>query len=72
MKYAIIFLMLLSFSGCGLDTAGTAATGVSIKKKELEEGRKTMERAEYQINQFNQQATGRVEKFDLDQNSADQ
>lgn len=72
MKYVFIFLMMLSFSGCGLETAGTAATGASIKKQELEEGKKTMDRAQYQIKQFNQTATGRVEKLELDQNTSDQ
>ncbi len=72
MKHLVIVLLLLSVAGCGMEVAGTAATGASIKKQELEEGQKTMRRAEYQINQFNEQATGRMEKLELNAQEAGQ
>ena len=71
-SHLVIAGLLLSLAGCGLEVAGTAATGASIKKQELEQGQKTMRRAEHQINQFNQQAVGRLENMDVDNLNLDQ
>ena len=38
-------------AGCGVETAGTAATGAAIKKQELEEGKRTQQRANEKIDQ---------------------
>ena len=64
MKPIFIALLSLSLCGCGLEVAGTAATGASIKKKELEEGQKTMERVEQRIDQMNLQSEGRIKSLD--------
>ena len=54
---SIVFFMLC---GCGLETAGTAATGASLKKQELEEGQKTMQRVEDRMGQMNEQMQDRM------------
>jgi hypothetical protein len=38
-------------AACGVETAGTAATGAAIKKQELEEGKRTQQRATEKIDQ---------------------
>ena len=48
MKGSMIAIALL-LAGCGVETAGTAATGASIKKQELEEGKRTQERSQQKI-----------------------
>ena len=54
---SIVFLMLC---GCGLETAGTAATGASLKKQEIEEGQKTMQRVEDRMGNMNEQMQDRM------------
>ena len=54
---SIVFFMLC---GCGLETAGTAATGASLKKQELEEGQKTMQRVEDRMGNMNEQMQDRM------------
>ena len=38
-------------AACGVETAGTAATGAAIKKQELEEGKRTQQRSTEKIDQ---------------------
>ena len=42
-------------TACGVETASTAATAASIKKQELQEGQKTMQRAQQKIDAAAQQ-----------------
>ena len=42
-------LAALMLAACGVETAGTAATGAAIKKQELEEGKKTQQRTQQKI-----------------------
>jgi hypothetical protein len=35
--------------GCGVETAGTAATGAAIKKQEIEQGKRTQQNAQQKI-----------------------
>ena len=53
-------LLLAALSGCGVETATTAATGASIKAKELEEAKKTQEQARQKLDQTMQQAEQRA------------
>jgi len=50
MRSAVI-AACLALAACGVKTASTAATGAVIKKQELEQGKKAMERAEQKIGQ---------------------
>jgi curli biogenesis system outer membrane secretion channel CsgG len=61
MRTLLVVVIAAALAGCGLETASTAATAASIKKQELQEGQKTMERAQQKIDaamQQTQQRTG--------------
>ena len=60
MKHVFTVLLLLSVCGCGLEVAGTAATSASIKKQEIEQGRKTMKQVEDRIGQINLESADRM------------
>ena len=60
MKRTLIAFLFLSVSGCGLEAVGTAATSASMKKQEIEEGQRTMQRMQDDIEQMNLQATDRL------------
>jgi hypothetical protein len=47
----VVLLALGALAGCGADTMSAAATAASIKKQELQEGQKTLERAQDRIGQ---------------------
>ena len=64
MNKLLVSLVFLALCGCGLEVAGTAATSASLKKKELEEGQKTMQRVQDQIGQMNQHSADRVRDLD--------
>ena len=49
MKILIVPIALLLLAGCGVETAGTAATAAALKKQELEQGKNTMQRAQEKI-----------------------
>ena len=49
MKTVLAIAAAAALAGCGLDTATSAATAGSIKKQELQEGQKTMQRAQEKI-----------------------
>jgi hypothetical protein len=68
MKTACIaaVLALAALSGCGVETATTAATSAEIKKRELEAGQKNLEQAKQKIEQSVQQVQTRAEKSDGD------
>ncbi len=59
-----IFALAIAFSltACGVETATTAATGAVIKKNEMEEGKKTMERSQAKVEDAVQQMQQRAEK----------
>ncbi|MGH8686752.1 MAG: hypothetical protein ACREVQ_03500 [Burkholderiales bacterium] len=55
MKPLIALLAALALAGCGLDAASSAATAASLKKQEIEQGKKTMTHAEQKIGDAVQQ-----------------
>jgi NifU-like protein involved in Fe-S cluster formation len=55
MKTLLAIAAAVALSGCGVETASTAATAASIKKQELQEGQKTMQRAQEKIDAATQQ-----------------
>ena len=63
MKRILAILLFLSICGCGVEAVGTAATAASMKKQELEEGQRTMERVESSIEQMNLQAVDRTREL---------
>ena len=62
MKVFVLALTLATLAACGPETATTAATSAAIKKREIEEGKKTMERAQDKVGQAMEQAEQRAAK----------
>ena len=60
MRTLFALALAAALAGCGLETASTAATAASIKKQEMQEGKKTMERAQQKIDGAMQQAQQRA------------
>lgn len=60
MRSLLVAVIAAALSGCGVETASTAATAASIKKQELQEGKRTMERAQQKIDGAMQQAQQRT------------
>lgn len=60
MKTIIVLASSIALAGCGVETASTAATAASIKKQELQEGQKTMQRAQEKIDGAMQQLQNRA------------
>ena len=59
MRMLIMAIALAALSACGADTATTAATGAAIKKGELEQAKKTLERAQTGVDQALEQGQQR-------------
>lgn len=61
MKTLLAITVAAALAGCGVETATTAATAASLKKQELEQGQKTLQRAQEKIDaavvQMQQRAT---------------
>ena len=49
MKFRMAAIACALLAACGVETAGTAATGASIKKQELQEGKRTEQRTQQKI-----------------------
>lgn len=64
MKRIVTGLLFLSICGCGVEAVGTAATVASMKKQELKEAQRTMERVENSIEQMNLQSVDRLRDAD--------
>ena len=62
MRYLILVVSIATLAGCGVETATTAATGASIKKQEVEEGKRTQERAGQRIEQMQEQMQQRAQQ----------
>lgn len=62
MKNLIVAMTLAILAGCGVDTATTAATGASIKKQEMEEGKRSQDRAQQRIDQMQEQMQQRAQQ----------
>lgn len=66
MRHLLYLLVFVSLGGCGVEAVGTAATGASIKKQELEQGQKTMQQVEERVGQMNLEATDRLQSAEDD------
>ena len=60
MKTILALAVTAALTGCGLETASTAATAASIKKQEVQEGQKTMHQAQQKIDAAMQQVQTRA------------
>jgi curli biogenesis system outer membrane secretion channel CsgG len=70
MKAVLMACILAALAACGMETASTAATSTAIKKQELDQGKKSLERAEQKIGQAvelqQQRATSTGERADTE------
>ena len=64
MKTLLVILAAAALAGCGVEVAGTAATGAAIKKQELEAGQKTQQQAQQKIDAAVQQMQQRTADAD--------
>jgi hypothetical protein len=62
MRHLIPAIALILLAGCGVESATSAATGASIKKQEMEEGKRTQDRAQLRIEQMQEQMHQRAEQ----------
>lgn len=62
MTRILVAVAICALAGCGVDTATTAATGASIKKQEMEEGKRSQERAQQKIDKMQEQMQDRAQQ----------
>ncbi len=62
MKTVIALAAAAVLAGCGVETASTAATAAALKKQEIEQGKKTMQQMQQNINQTMEQAQQRADQ----------
>jgi hypothetical protein len=55
MRVLVAVAVAAALSGCGLDAASTAATVASLKKAEVQEGQRSMQRSQQKIDAMAQQ-----------------
>jgi hypothetical protein len=63
-SHALAIAIAAALTGCGVETATTAATGAAIKQQEVDQGKKTMEQAKQRMEQASQQTQSRAEQTD--------
>jgi len=61
-KIIFVIACLFTLVSCGVETATTAATGAAIKKNEVDEGKKTLERSQAKVQDAVQQVQDRAGK----------
>ena len=64
MRSIVALAVAAALAGCGVETASTAATAASLKKQEMQQGQKTMERAQQKIDGAVQQMQDRAASAD--------
>lgn len=55
---------VVALAGCGVETAGTAATAAAVKKQEIEQGKKTMEQMQQNIDKAMEQTQQSAQRAD--------
>jgi len=64
MRLILIAFAAALLAGCGVETAGTAATAGAVKKQEVEQGKKTMEQASGRVADSMSKAQQRLQESD--------
>jgi hypothetical protein len=64
MSRSSTFLLALVLAGCGVETAGTAATVAALKAQEVKQGQETKEQVIKQLDDMNKQAEQRLKDAD--------
>ena len=60
MRKLPLILAIFALTACGVETATTAGTAAALKKQEIEQGKKTMQQMQQNINQTMEQAQQRA------------
>lgn len=60
MKMVLSLIFLAGIAGCGIETAGTAATAAAAKKQEVEQAQETKARVQRDLDAVNQQMAKRA------------
>jgi hypothetical protein len=63
-RHAFFLLIPLALAGCGMEVAGTAATGAAIKQQEIQQGKATQAAVEQQIGAAMQQSEQRQRQLE--------
>jgi methyl-accepting chemotaxis protein len=66
MRQIIAIVAVAALTGCGVETATTAATVAAAKKQEIEQGKKTMENMQKDIGKAMEQTQQSAEKAEED------
>ena len=61
-RFLVVAIVAVLAAGCGVEAVSTAATVAAAKQKELEAGKKTMDKAQQQIGQSMEQIQKSAEK----------
>jgi hypothetical protein len=61
MKYIVAVIAIATLAGCGLDAASSAATSATLKKQQMERGKKTLDAAQKEIDKGVQLQQERIE-----------
>ena len=64
MRKIIAVVAIAALTGCGIDTASTAATAAALKKQEIEQGKKTMESVQQDIGKAMEQTRQSTDRAD--------
>ena len=62
MRQIIVVVAIAALAGCGVETATTAASVAAAKKKEIEQGKKTMEQMQQDIGKAMEQTRQSAER----------
>jgi hypothetical protein len=62
MRSILLILAAAALAGCGVETASTAATAAALKKQEVEQGKRTLQRAEDKIGRSMEQMQQRADR----------
>lgn len=60
MKHMVLSMALLCLAGCGIESAGTAATAASLKAKELQQAQAAQAQFVKQLDEVQRQADQRL------------
>lgn len=64
MRPILVLVAAAALSGCGVETASTAATAAAAKKQEVEQGKKTMEQVQQNLDKAMAQSRENAERSD--------
>lgn len=64
MRSIIVLAAVFALAGCGVETATTAATVAAAKKKEVEQGKKTMDEVQQNLGKAMEQTQQSTERAD--------